>query len=376
MPGMQDSATLREPLLLHAFPTFAVGGAQTRFVAIANHFGRRYRHLIVAMDGDTGCAARLGPGVDYRLLPLVLPKRSTFANALMLRRRLSQLRPDLLVTYNWGSIEWGVANMLPICRHLHIEDGFGREEACGQLRRRVWFRRVVLGPWAQVVLPSRTLFRISAEVWRLPRCRLHYLPNGIDCERFAASPDPALCAGLRRHPGELLVGTVAALRAEKNLGRLIEAFGRASRDAAVRARLVIVGDGAERPALEALASSLGLGDAVLFAGALAAPERVLGGFDLFALSSDTEQMPYSLLEAMAASLPIAAVDVGDVRDMVAAENRPYVVATSVDALAGAIAALLRSPAERKAIGEKNALHVRRHYRDRDMFEHYGRLFGA
>ncbi len=374
MPGMPHPSVGRVPLLLHAFPTFAVGGAQTRLVAIANHFGRRYRHLIVAMDGDTACAARLAPQVDFDLLPMVVPKRRSFGNALMLRRTLSRLRPDLLVTYNWGSIEWGLANMVPLCRHLHIEDGFGSEEAAGQLRRRVWFRRMVLAPRAHVVLPSRLLYRISTEVWRLPRQRLHYLPNGIDCERFAGPPDAGICAALRRHPGELLVGTVAALRAEKNLGRLVEAFARLNRDRVAPARLVIVGDGAERPRLEALAASLGLGDSVVFTGTLAAPERVLGTFDVFALSSDTEQMPYSVLEAMAAGLAVAAVAVGDVRDMVAPENRPLVVEPRAEALAGAMATLLSDRHGRKAIGEANARHVRRHYRDDQMFKRYGQLF--
>ena len=72
------------------------------------------------------------------------------------------------------------------------------------------------------------------------------------------------------------------------------------------------------------------------------PESVLGTFDVFALSSDTEQMPLALLEAMAASRAIAAVDVGDVSEIVAEENRKFVVPRDADqAFADAIEALIR-----------------------------------
>ena len=49
------------PLLLHVYPAFAVGGSQTRFAAVANHFGRRWRHAIIAMDGNIACRERLDP---------------------------------------------------------------------------------------------------------------------------------------------------------------------------------------------------------------------------------------------------------------------------------------------------------------------------
>lgn len=361
-------------LLLHAFPTFAVGGAQMRFADIANHFGERYRHLIVAMDGVTSASERLDSHVDYQIVPLDVPKGRTFGNYFLLRRHLARLRPDLLVTYNWGAVEWAMANLPPLCRHLHIEDGFGTDESGGQLARRVLFRRAILSPWAQVVLPSRNLYRIASEIWRLPRRRLHYVPNGIDCDRFAQAPDEAMSAELRRRPGELVVGTVAALRGEKNLGRLLDAFLPVSK--ALPCRLVIVGDGGERKRLEEQAQRLGLGDAVLFTGALRKPESVLGAFDLFALSSDTEQMPYSILEAMAAGLPIAAVDVGDVRAMLSPENGALVVERSADALSRLMLDLLADGARRAALGSANQEHVRRNYDRSIMFARYAELFDA
>ena len=54
--------------LLHIFSTFAVGGPQVRFCAIANSLGGGYRHTILAMDGDFDCASRIAPGVLWEIL--------------------------------------------------------------------------------------------------------------------------------------------------------------------------------------------------------------------------------------------------------------------------------------------------------------------
>ena len=226
---------------------------------------------------------------------------------------------------------------------MHVEDGFGPEERDRQIRRRVLTRRLALR-WSTLALPSRTLVRIATETWRLDPRRVHYIPNGIDLGRFPGAHDPAIAAAWR---GEgPVVATVAALRAEKNLGRLLRAFAAATQGrgagsvlggsppggsppgrsppGARPGRLVIVGDGPERAGLEALAASLGIAPRVSFLGHIADPAPLYAGFDLFALSSDTEQMPIAVIEAMAAGLPVAATDVGDVRGMLAEANAGHV----------------------------------------------------
>lgn len=355
-----------EPLLLHVFSTFATGGPQMRFAAIANHFGPAYRHAIIAMDGNTDCRAQLAPGLEVVFPPTTLRKGETLANLRRIRAVLKQVRPDLLITSNWGSIEWAMANaVFPLVPHLHMEDGFGPEERARQIPRRVWLRRLSLRR-NTVMLPSRTLWRIATETWRLDRRRLRHIPNGISLERFAASSAPAP-AWAGKEP---VIGTVAALRAEKNIARLLDAFRRLDGNA----RLVIVGDGPERAALEARAQTLGIEPRVHFTGHIADPAPLYRFFDVFALSSDTEQMPLSVLEAMAAGRAVATSDVGDVRMMLAPANAEFIVARDDAALAGALARLLAEPAGCAAIGAENRAKAEAEYDEQVMFRAYAALF--
>jgi glycosyltransferase involved in cell wall biosynthesis len=353
------------PLVLSVFSTFAVGGPQVRFVTLANRLGRTFRHAIVSMDGAMECAERLDPTLDITYPEVPIRKGETIANARAFRAALQRIRPDVLVTYNWGTIEWAIANLWPVARHVHIEDGFGPEEQAGQIPRRVWMRRAVLRR-CTLVVPSRTLQRIATEQWRLPTARMRYVPNGIDLARFRPAP--------RTAGGAPVIGTVASLRAEKNLARLVRAF--ALLPEGLGARLVIVGGGPERPALEALAASLGLGARVSFAGEHKDPAAFYAGFDVFALSSDTEQMPLSVLEAMAAGLPVAATDVGDVRAMLAAPNAPFVVPRDDAALAEAMRALVTPDAPRAAIGAANRAKAEAEFDERVMVEAYRGLFSG
>jgi glycosyltransferase involved in cell wall biosynthesis len=330
------------PLLLHAFATFAVGGAQMRFATLANALGGRYRHIVVAMDGNYACARLVFPTLDLRCEPVEAPKGATFGNARRFRGLLRRFAPDLLVTYNWGAIEWAMGNIPRMVRHIHVEDGFGPEERNTQIRRRVLTRRLVLAR-STVVVPSRNLQRIATEIWRLDPRRVIYVPNGIDLDRFAA--------GERAPISEPVIGSITGLRGEKNLTRLLHAFRRVVD--VTPARLIIAGDGPERSTLQARVSELGLEGRVQFAGHLDDPAPLYRDIDVFALSSDTEQMPLSVLEAMAASIPVAATDVGDIAAMVSEENRAFITPLDDAALATAIASLVGDRALRQRVGMAN-----------------------
>ncbi len=360
--------------LVHVFPTFGLGGVQLRISTVLNRLGQRYRHTIVATDGCFDSRTRLDPSLEVAFTSVVTSCNSLPTTLRQLRRHLRSLRPDLLLTYNWGAVEWGLANgLLPICRHVHFESGFGPEEADRQMMRRVLFRRLALARSERLVVPSQTLVEIATKIWRIPREKVLYVPNGVDCDRFAARPGPDALPGFKPNPNELVIGTVAPLRAEKNLDRLMRAFAGVRGHPSIR--LVIVGDGPERSRLVELARELETVDRVLLAGHIENVEEVLGLFDIFALSSDTEQMPNSLLQAMAAGLPVVATDVGDVARILSPENRRFVVARDNGAAFGsALTTLLSDGSLRGYLGRRNRMHVRSHYGFDRMVQAYEKIF--
>jgi glycosyltransferase involved in cell wall biosynthesis len=358
--------------ILHVFPGFGIGGVPIRTVRIINHFGRRFAHRIMSLDNRFDAAALLAKDLDVDLLPPPPRRRGMIGSALAARKVITRLRPDLLMTYNWGAIEWALANrLLPLCRHVHFEDGFGKEEADVQLLRRVLCRRWTLAHHSRVVVPSRQLETVALRIWKLPQMSVTYLPNGIDVALFAAPPRNAI-SGFRRHPGELVVGTLAPLRPEKNIARLLRVF--AMLDRSMAARLIIAGDGTERAALERLAVQLGIADSVVFVGYVK-PETVLGTFDVFAISSDTEQMPVALIEAMAAGRPVAGVDVGDVRMMVCASNREFIVPREDEAaFAASLRRLLTDQPLRQRLSEDNRARACSEFSQEQMFDEYSAIF--
>lgn len=370
IPRQDHRARGDVPKVLHVFPSFAVGGAQVRFAALANRFPSRWRHAVLSLNGDEACAERIGSGVPMAMLPAPgLAGRAMPRRIWRIRTLLQQWRPDVLVTGNWGSMEWAIASRLaPGIRHLHMEDGFGPEEAVAQLRRRVMARRWALRR-STVILPSTRLLQLAREEWGLPAAALRYIPNGVDLMRFRPGGPPAPFD----IPGEgPIIGTVAALRPEKALDRLLRACALLMRSG-VAFRLAVVGDGPQRGALESLAAELGLAGRVRFLGAIPDPAAAYRAFDLFALSSSTEQMPFSLLEAMASGLAVVSTDVGDVRAMLAPENLAHVSAQSDVAFAAALHPLLGDADLRAALGEANRARAVREFDQEAMFQSYAAL---
>ncbi len=343
--------------LLWAFSTFALGGPQRRFLTLAGALGPAYRHSVFAMDGCYD-AADAAPDLNLRIVEGRAQKGALIsrANLSMMRGVLERERPDLLLTSNWGAVEWIVANRgVP---HVHFEDGFGPDERPdAQNPKRVWARRVFFRKRGlHFVAPSQVLADTFRDVWKTRSERVSLIPNGVDCARFDPAP----------RSGPPVIGTVAALRPEKRIDRLIDAFAAAS---VPDATLLIVGNGPERAALEARA-----GQGVEFVGGQDDVAPFLARMTHFAMSSDTEQMPISLVEAMASGLPVVATDVGDIRAMVCDANRPFIVAPEAEPLADALRALVDDPALAVEIAASNAVKARMKYGLDTMSDRYDKLF--
>lgn len=362
------------PHILHVHGSFNLGGKEARAVQLMNIWGDKARHSIVSADPDAmGARAAIDPGIAVDF-----PDGPSFAGKPGLARykviTAFLKRFDLILTYNWGSMDAVMAHRLAgasagLPPLIHHEDGFNADEAVRLKTKRNLFRRLALQRAHGMVVPSVRLETIARQVWKQPAHKVHLIRNGIDVARYVPPPAPDAIPGLRRSPGKLLVGTLAGLRPVKNIPRLVRAVA-AHKD---RLQLVVVGEGPEHDAILAEAARQGMGD-IHMTGFMDRPWRFVGLFDIFALSSDSEQFPISLVEAMAAGVPVASMDVGDVANMVATANQPYVMADEAG-LADALGALAADADLRVTLGAANRDRATRDYAEKTMVAAYAALYG-
>ncbi len=172
---------------------------------------------------------------------------------------------------------------------------------------------------------------------------IRLVPNGVDLSRFTPSPV--------RAAGPTVVMAVGRLDAVKNHRLLVRAFAQAR---VPDAELWIVGEGPERTLLEALVSSLGLHAVVRLLGAVDDVAPLLRRASVFALSSDAEGMPMSLLEAMATGLPVVSTKAGGVIDLVEEGRNGHLVNVGDESgLARAIRQLVTNKADQARMGRES-----------------------
>ena len=382
MTGMtrRDSFAKRRPRMavhiLHVHSTFALGGKEARAVRLMNAFGDAARHTIVSsMPDQLGARDAIQPGIKYEIAqaPPPLTGKPSVARYDAIARFMRRF--DLVLTYNWGAIDAVMAGRVfskrvpPI---VHHEDGFNADEAVALKPQRNMYRRVALGAAKALAVPSETLEQIALDTWKQPRAKVHRIANGVPVDLYTRPPRPDAIPGFQRKKGEVVIGTLAGLREVKNLPMLVRAVA----GVPVKTRLVIVGEGPERARIEAAAQAMDMADKLHLPGFLAEPWRYLGLFDIFALSSKSEQFPISVVEAMATGLPVSAPHVGDVSRMLSMANYPYVAPEVDEVLLRDSLSLFAKDADKcKEVGEANRRRAKTDYDEKAMIARYAALYG-
>jgi glycosyltransferase involved in cell wall biosynthesis len=196
-----------------------------------------------------------------------------------------------------------------------------------------------------VICNSREMARFAVVYYRARPERVHVVYNGVDARRFA----PAVSSAERGEGGPV-VGTVGRVERQKNLDVFLEAAACVRGDAP-SARFEIVGEGSERPRLEALAERMRLADAVRFRGTTKDVPAFLAGIQQFWLTSDWEGTPNVVLEAMAAGIPVIATRVGGTGEVIDHGRTGMLVETGdVRGICAAALELWRDRARAKQIG--------------------------
>jgi L-malate glycosyltransferase len=366
--------------ILHLHSSFNLGGQESRTVRLMNHFGDQAEHTVLsAVDDAFGAADAIDRRVKVNFPKDAAPSLKGMP-AIGRYRQLAQYMKKfhLVLTYNWGAMDGVMAhtlftrsmNLPPL---IHHEDGFNDDEVDRLKKRRNWFRTIALQRSNALVVPSKTLEHIARTIWHQPLDKICRFPNGIDTNHFNRRPQRGSFPGFQKRNGEIVVGTIAGLRTIKNLPRLVRAVAAAGPNV----RLAIVGDGPEHGAIMAEAERLGIADRLMMPGFLRDPARYIRLFDIFALSSDSEQYPISLLAAMTSAIPVVSTDVGDVKNIVARENRPFIVPRTDEAsLAQAISELANDAGLREKLGTANRSLACALYDEETMFARYRQLYGS
>ncbi len=194
---------------------------------------------------------------------------------------------------------------------------------------------------------------------RFPRETTFAIYNGLDFSREPKRHDrAAFCArvGANVAPGDIVVGAAARLDPVKDLATLVRGFA-AAREGHPELKLIIAGEGPERPALEALAEELGVRGAVTLAGWLDDMEEFYSALDINTLSSLSETFPYALTEGAASRLPTVASAVGGIPRLIEDGKTGFLFAPGDwEKLGARLAQLASDPGLRERLGA--AVHER------------------
>lgn len=366
---------MNEPArLLHLHSSFSLGGKEARAVRLMNLMGPRARHVVLsAVPEALGARDAIDLAVTVEFPQDAPPLHGKPGLARYRDLAAYMRRFDLVLSYNWGSMDGVMAHRLfapfrDLPPLIHHEDGFNEDESVRRNAKRNLFRRLALPTAEALVVPSVLLQGIAAAEWGARR-RTALIRNGIDVAAYTTAPSAAI-PGLERRADEVVIGTVAGLRKVKDLPRLVRAVAALP----AHVRLAIVGEGPERGAIAAEAAACGLADRLAMPGFMADPARWIGHFDLLALSSQSEQQPIAVIEAMAAGLPVVSPDVGDVAAMVSDAGRPFIAADEADFREG-LARLVADGDLRARVGAANRRVAAERFDESTMVAAYENLYG-
>ena len=276
-------------------------------------------------------------------------------------------QPDVVHTHSWGTLVEGLvaARLARVPVLIHGEHG--------TLQLRPYQRFVQRRAWAAadrlLSVSSRLAERMAREA-RFPLTRIHTIRNGVDLSRFGAVSRAAAREALRLPSDVRLALTVGRLVPVKDHLTLLAAIA-LLRGQGMDVTVAIAGDGPLKELLVERASALGIADATHFLGHRSDVEVVLAAADVFTLTSSSEGLSNTILEAMASGLPVVATRVGGADELV--EDGVSGILASPGAageIANALASLFQDPERRAAMGSAARARVEAEFSLAGMVQRY------
>lgn len=339
-------ATADPLVIVHIVAPGEVGGTESviRGLAIGHHRQGHQVHVIGVVEPEPKNHPYLRSLSDagVRVHGLYLGTRAYLQERRIVARLLREIRPDVVHTHGYRPdiLDAPLARSLGIATVTTLH---GSSLLGGRAALHEWLQMRLLSRSEAVVAVSRQIVEDLRKT-RVPPERVHYIPNG-----WVASADPLSRDEARKElglaPTGVVIGWVARLIPVKACDIFLRAFS-ACRGLPVHA--AIIGEGAERTRLEALRAELGLEGQVTFCGARGQAGRLFTAFDAFVLSSRSEGTPITLLEAMAAGVPVVTTAVGGIPDVVTPNEALLVPPEDPVALGVALRQLIDDPVAARA----------------------------
>ncbi len=355
--------------IAHVLTSLSVGGGERVALLLAQHQAALGHRVLVASleaDGEDGLRPEFEE-VGATVVGIRKAERGVDPKLwLELWAWAWGERADVVHTHNALPQIYGApAGRAAGARVIHTEHG-RHESSPKQLR----LRQLTCAPVHRVFAVSEATADFVRELGLVPDHRLGVVLNGTDVARFARdeSRRARVRAGWGVPDEAFVVGTVGRMAAVKNHALLVRALAPMLGPGC---HLVIAGDGDLRATTEALVAELGVEDHVHLLGTVRDVPAVMSGLDLFALSSDSEGLPMVLVEAMSASLPIVATNVGGVAKVVRQDETGLLVAAGDEqALRRAVEELREDRARRDRFAARALGVAEAEYSSRRMTDEY------
>lgn len=362
--------------VVHVFPHLLPGGAERLVVNLMSHLNRdRFDVTGISLAGPLG--TDLEGVIAGSRLPVYYLGKHRGADMRMYRRlhaTLDRIRPTILHTHV-HVLRYVLPYMLYRRPGVMVHTVHNLAEFEVESRAR-WLQRLAFSTGTVPVAVADEVAKSLRRVYGIRDSLV--VQNCVPVEQYR-TPHVGRAQWRAREgfaPDDILFVCVAGLRAQKNHSRLIEAFGRGpARDA--RARLLLAGDGKERADLEKQVKQLGLETRVAFLSVRSDIPDLLAACDVFVMASKYEGQPLSVMEAMAAGLPVISTPVGGVPELLTNGREGFLTTPDdADALAEAMLRLHDDPALRKTMGMAGAQRARAQFDISRMAAAYGDIYSS
>ncbi|MCS7306912.1 MAG: glycosyltransferase [Thermoguttaceae bacterium] len=308
------------PTVCQLLHSLQIGGAEVLAADLARGLADRYRFIFICLDN----LGRLAERLQTEGFPVVcLGRRPGFDGACIFRlaRLWREYEVDVVHAHQYTPFFYAACARAWRGRPPILFTEHGRWYPDYPRRRRILFNRLVLRGRDRVTAVGQAVREALVRNEGLPRHRIRVIYNGVDVGRFAPRPERRLPVreALGLTPTDFVIIQVARLDYLKDHITAVRTMARLVRQVP-EARLLLVGQGPKRPLIQAEIQAQGLEGVVHLLGEREDVPQLLWAADVAMLTSISEGIPVTLIEAMAAELPVVATKVGGVPEVVLHEQ--------------------------------------------------------